>query len=94
MCTPVIAVLIYAYWVRKRRVRIRDTIIGYVYGVVLSGLILGVLGMRAGAYLTCVMLDDRFCGVGGALLGAPFAATGGIAAFIYVWARRHKASGL
>ena len=90
LCAPIAALLVYIYWVTERRVRIRETIIGYVLGVVLSGLILGFLGMYAGAYLTCAMIDDRNCGFGGVAVGAPLAAAIGVAVFILIWARTHR----
>ena len=89
LLAPLTAILIYAFWFTERRIRIRDTIVGYVVGVVLSGAVLGFLGMYLGAFILCAVIDGN-CGFAGSLVGAPLGAAIGVGIFVYVWTRRHQ----
>lgn len=59
-------------------------------GVIVSGFVPGLLGMYAGAFAICAAMNDRNCGFGGSLVGAPLGAAIGMGVFVYVWARRHQ----
>jgi hypothetical protein len=91
LLAPLVGAGIYAYFVMERGLRIRETIIGYTAGIVLSGVVPGFIGMWIGALALCALVEERNCGFGGSLVGAPLGFAIGVATFIYVWARRKTA---
>jgi hypothetical protein len=91
LLAPLVGAGIYIYWVMERGLRVRETIVGFVVGLVLSGMVPGFLGIWIGALLVCALIDDRNCGFGGSLVGAPLGFAVGVATFIYVWTKRRTA---
>lgn len=88
LLAPFVATGVYVYMVKEHSVRIRETLVGYIVGVVVSGALLGLAGMFVGPPVICALTTEMSCGFGGSLLGAPLGLAIGISAFIFLWAKR------